>query len=129
MRKRKRVKDYHEFYVYLQELLEPYARSDWRIDKEVSEELKSTNDEAKKIILKFYKELSNVQPDEVYEGGRFHTSYLLQLFPMRRAFEEENYAFVCNELQTILHYEPFLQPRVYYNILKTIEYYLDVERE
>jgi hypothetical protein len=58
--------------------------------------------------------------DRQYKVYRHHTSYLYQLIPLNKALMENKYLTACNELITLLHDEPFLQGRIYNNIIKTL---------
>jgi len=93
------------------------------------EEGEKKNQKAKEILLVFYKELLKVKPEKKYDAGRFHLSYLFQLIPIRKAFEEQRYMRVCNELLSLLHFEPITQPRIYYNVLRMLKHYLDIGGE
>ena len=73
---------------------------------------------ARKGLVTFYEMMTaiKIKPME-YDPGRIHTAYLLQLIPMKKAFDNKQYRLVCHELETLLYYEPFTQPRIWYNIL------------
>lgn len=116
-----------DFYAHFQEMLSvPYGHWDMNL---AEEEKDRWNKKAKEILYTFYQELSKAKPSEIYDEGRFHTSYIIQLFAIRKALEEGNYVIVCWELATLIHHEPFLQPRIYYNVLRILEHYLDIKGE
>lgn len=98
-------------WVYLVKLLTPF--DDWE-NKGGAQK----NQEAKEALIRVYGELLKMKPDRQYKQSRVHTNYLRHLPFFNRALMEEKYMIACNELITLLHDEPFLQGRVYYNILK-----------
>lgn len=124
LRKRKKVKNYHEFYVRLQNLLE-VRYNPWGdlTDKQKLE----GNRTAKQTLYTVYKELTNVLPDVGYKSGRSHTSYLFQLLPIKKALDQGEYMIVVWELGSLFHSEPFLQPRMYYNVVRILEQRLEIE--
>lgn len=92
---------------------------------EYNEELEEA---ARKGLITFYEMLTatKIKPME-YDSGRFHTAYLLQLIPIKKAFDHKQYRLVCHELETLLYYEPFSQPRIWYNILDLLKSNLDIK--
>ena len=99
----------------LYSILKPY--DNWLNDKD--EEI---NQEAKKALSCFYKELVTYKPEEKYNKRDIsHTSYIRFLVEAKKAINEKKYMRACNELISLMHYEPFLQGRIYYNILDLLE--------
>ncbi|MEZ0536011.1 hypothetical protein ACAG39_02040 [Caldicellulosiruptoraceae bacterium PP1] len=97
-------------------ILEPY--DDWKND--VPEE---KNQEAKKALVIFYNELKKYKPSKIYEQRNsmlLHTSYILHFVNIKKAFMEKKYLRVCNEIRTLMFNEPFLQARIYYNLIKLL---------
>lgn len=98
----------------LYSILRPY--DNWSND-----EGEEKNQEAKKALSDFYEELIKRKPDKAYKkGNRMHMSYITYLIAMKKAFMQKKYMRVCNELTSLMHYEPFFQPRIYYNVLKLL---------
>ncbi|HBK69323.1 MAG TPA: hypothetical protein DDZ91_11830 [Firmicutes bacterium] len=90
------------------------------------------NLEAKEALYSFYEEFRKQKPDKKYKkskGSGHHISYLNFLLEIKRAFWEQKYMRVCNELISLMRYEPYLQGRVYYNIINTLEDGLGVKGE
>lgn len=79
------------------------------------------NLEAKKALKDFYLELKKLKPYRRYEKNMLHLSYIPYLVRIKKALDEKRYMRACNELISLMHYEPFLQGRIYYNILKLLE--------
>lgn len=101
----------------LYSILEPY--DNWKND--VPEE---KNQEAKKALAIFYNELKKYKPSKIYEqrdSMLLHSSYLLHLINIKKAFMKKKYLRACNEIRTLIFVEPFLQARIYYNLLKLLE--------
>ncbi|GGK23242.1 hypothetical protein GCM10010965_15060 [Caldalkalibacillus thermarum] len=102
----------------LYNLLQPHAN--WWNDK--GEE---RNQKAREVLYQFYDELLKRKPAKIYEKrDAIHSWYLFHMLHIRKAFEEEKYMRVCHEIITLMHYEPLLQGRIYYNLLKMLETYL-----
>ncbi len=91
------------------------------------------NLKAKQALHEFYKELAKAQPEEEYREARIskpyysHSSYLSFLVRIKEALMEEKYMRACNELVSLMYYEPYLQGRIYYNILKMLKGELGAE--
>ena len=88
------------------------------------------NLEAKAALYTFYKELRKLKLEKEYsnESQNFlHSSYLLYLLKIKQAFIENKYMRVCNELISLIYYEPFFQARIYYNVLKVLKEELDIK--
>jgi hypothetical protein len=80
------------------------------------------NMQAKKALYEFYLELKKRRPSKVYEKrDMLHLSYLPCLVKIKKALMERKYMRACNELVSLMHYEPFFQKRIYYNVLKLLE--------
>ncbi|KFL44585.1 hypothetical protein CH76_01935 [Lysinibacillus sp. BF-4] len=83
---------------------------------------------ARKGLITFYEMLTAIRIKPVeYDPGRFHTAYLLQLIPIKKAFDQKQYRLACHELETLLYYEPFTQPRIRYNILDLLKSNLSIK--
>lgn len=107
----------------LHAILKPYGN--WFNDQ--GEE---KNQQAKEALYVFYKELLKYRPSKRYEKrDMFHMSYIINLFAAKKAFIEEKYMRVCNELISLMYYEPFFQGRVYYNVLNLLRENLNIEVE
>lgn len=101
-------------------ILKPY-------DNWFNDEGERRNQEAKKALLIFYNELIKYKPSKVYEKkDLFHTSYINFLLEIKKAFVEEKYMRACNELISLMHYEPFFQGRIYFNVLNLLKDGLDI---
>lgn len=106
----------------LYSILEPYDC--WSNDKGEEKNL-----QAKKALYDFYEELLKYKPAKTYaKRDYYHMSYFFHLIHIKRAFMEQKYMRVCNELVSLMHYEPFFQKRIYYNVLKVLEDSLEIER-
>jgi len=79
------------------------------------------NLEAKKALYRFYDELIKIKPEKEYRKNRFHIYYLDFLIKIKKALMEEKYMRACNELVSLMYYQPYLQGRIYYNIIKVLE--------
>lgn len=104
----------------LKSMLLPYGH--WNDDG-------SKNISARAALLEYYQLLKKVKPDKQYSKGRCfpcHMSYIRYMTIIKSAFDENKLQRVCNELGTLMHQEPFLQPRYYYNILFLLEHYLNI---
>ncbi|SHE95427.1 hypothetical protein SAMN02745195_01542 [Thermoanaerobacter uzonensis DSM 18761] len=98
----------------LYSILKPY-------DSWWNDEGEEKNLEAKKALQEFYKELKKLRPSKKYEKNIVHFSYIPYLLKIKKALDERKYMRACNELISLMHYEPFLQRRIYYNVLKLLE--------
>ncbi|MGB9841016.1 hypothetical protein [Thermovenabulum sp.] len=79
------------------------------------------NLEAEKALKDFYNELKKLKPSRKYEKNMLHLSYIPYLVRIKKALDEKRYMRVCNEIVSLMHYEPFLQGRIYYNVLNLLE--------
>lgn len=105
----------------LQAILKPYDKWDNDVDEE-------TNLRAKEALHGFYKTLLNRTSGTNYEKDNIaHFRYLHFFVDIKKAFEEEKYLRVCNELLSLMHYVPFFQKRVYNNTVKILETFLQIE--
>jgi hypothetical protein len=99
----------------LYSIIRPYD-SWWNVQRE------GKNLQAKKALCDFYKELKKHKPSKSYEKRDvLHISYLPYLVKIKKAFMEQKYMRACNELVSLMYYEPFFQGRIYYNVLKLLE--------
>jgi hypothetical protein len=97
----------------LYSILRPY-------DNWYNDEGEEKNLEAKKVLKDFYQELKKLKPSRKYEKNMLHLSYIPYLVRIKKALNEKKYMRACNELVSLMHYEPFLQGRIYYNILNLL---------
>lgn len=99
----------------LYSILDPYIN--WWND-----EGEEKNLEAKNALKEFYTELKKLKPSEKYERrDMLHMSYIFHLVKIKKALDERKYMRACNELISLIHYEPFMQGRIYYNVLNLLE--------
>lgn len=88
------------------------------------------NQEARKALYDFYKKLLKYKPSKQYETRDiWHTLYIITFVEIKKAFMEKKYMRVCNELISLMYYEPFLQGRIYYNILAVLKKELNIQGE
>ena len=105
----------------IQAILKPYDIWDNDVDEE-------TNLRAKEALHDFYKTLLKRKPATNYEKDNIaHFRYLHFFVDIKKAFEEDKYLRVCNELLSLMHYVPFFQKRVYNNTVKILETFLQIE--
>lgn len=100
--------------VELFNILNPY--DDWQNDAGEEENLK-----ARQALVSFYQEIKKLKPDRKYHIYYLHISYFHYLLRIKKAFLENKYMRVCNEIMSLMYYEPFFQPRIYYNVIKVLE--------
>lgn len=99
----------------LRSILSPY-------DNWLNNEGEEKNRAAKEALIRFYMEFKKEAPSkEYFSGSMFHTSYLRDMLAIKRALVEEKYMRACNEIISLMTYRPFLQRRIYYNLLKVLE--------
>ncbi len=98
----------------LYSILKPY--DNWYNDKGDEKNL-----EAKKALKDFYQELKKLKPSIKYEKNVQHLSYIPYLIRIKKALDGKKYMRACNELISLMHYEPFFQGRIYYNTLNLLE--------
>lgn len=83
------------------------------------------NSAAKNALNVFYRELLKRQPSKKYtvslSSFPHHMFYLRHLIAIKEALREKKYQRACNELVTLMYYEPFFQGRIFYNVLRTLE--------
>lgn len=72
------------------------------------------NEEAKKALLTFAKELNRIKPDDVYKFNHDtgHFGYLRYIIRVKKAINEKKYMRVCCEIRSLIYLEPFLQPQI-----------------
>lgn len=88
----------------------------WNTDKDV-------NEQAKRALLAFRVELKKCRPAKTYEKRDIlHMSYILYIINIRRYIAQHQYTKACSEIASLMHYEPFLQGRIYYNLLGVLEH-------
>ncbi|OZV13523.1 hypothetical protein CIW83_02960 [Tissierella sp. P1] len=105
----------------LSEILSPY--DDWSNTKG-----EQKNIEAKEALYLFYNEFSKLKPSNKYKKRDiWHMLYITHLYRIKKAFDEEKYMRVCNEIRSLIHYESFLQGRIYYNLIHLLEEFLNVK--
>ena len=79
---------------------------------------------AKKALYEFYEELKKYKLSKTYAkryNFPLHISYLSHLIELKKAFMEQKYMRACNELVSLMYYEPFFQGRIYHNVLKLLK--------
>ncbi|KJR47370.1 hypothetical protein UF75_2214 [Desulfosporosinus sp. I2] len=102
----------------LQAIIQPYDNWDNNVDRHV-------NLQAKMALLQFYSQLSKCSPAIRYQAGDIaHFQYLHFFVQIKKAFEEEKYLRVCNELLSLMHYLPFSQKRIYNNTIRILSTFL-----
>ncbi|SHF93396.1 hypothetical protein SAMN02746089_02789, partial [Caldanaerobius fijiensis DSM 17918] len=70
----------------------------------------------------FYVEFKKLKPSKKYERRNIlHMSYIFHLFKIKKALDEKKYMRACNELISLMHYEPFLQGRIYPYLMQALE--------
>lgn len=80
------------------------------------------NQEAKLALFEFHKELLKYEPSKEYERKHLeHMYYMRFLFEIKKAFNEEKYERVCNELISLMYYESFFQGRIYFNVIDLLK--------
>ena len=85
------------------------------------------NEDARKALIISYHKLSQFKPskkystDFMFRRGNGHLNYILYLLKIKKALQEEKYMRAVHELTSLIHYLPFLQGRIFYNILETLE--------
>lgn len=85
------------------------------------------NQKAKLALHAFYYELLKHSPSKEYERKRReHMSYMYYLVKIKKAIDEELYQRACNELISLMHYEPFFQGGIYYNVLSLLKNELNI---
>ncbi|WP_312907929.1 hypothetical protein [Tissierella praeacuta] len=86
------------------------------------------NREARLALYEFYKELLNYEPSKEYERKHLeHMYYIRFLVEIKKAFKEEKYERACNELISLMYYEPFFQGRIYFNLIYLLRKELGIE--
>lgn len=122
-REKKKIKSTYELF---ESILSPYADGFFanKIPKITIGEITQKRTEAKKTLRNFYCEYKKLSPDTEYHGDDRFTWYIFYFLRLRDMLEEEDYPHACNEIINILYFQPFLQPRVYYNMLELLEQYV-----
>lgn len=77
--------------------------------------------QAKQALCRFYEELKKLKPDKEYKTSGLHMTYFFRIIQVKKALMEQKYTRVCNELRSLLYYEPFFQGRIYHNVLRLPE--------
>lgn len=108
-----------ENYQQLKKLIEPLYRYDdyyGEYDKE----------EAKNILKEFFMRLRDIKPDNFLDLGprRDYYSFYINLLPVWKALQNQQYAIACHEIATLNHYEPMLQKRIYRELMKLYKKFL-----
>lgn len=116
----KSVGYYLKKYNELREIIKGHAN--WFNDCSDEQNLK-----AKNAIIEFYLKYKECKPDKKYcirpELGHF--SYLIYLIPIRNSLKEHKYQRACNEIYSLLHYDYFLQKRIFVNLTNLLEKFLE----
>lgn len=77
---------------------------------------------ARAALLDFYRELRKLKPAQEYVPGNvFHTSHIRGLLAVKIALVEGRYMRACNEIISLMAYQPLLQGRVYYSLVKVLQ--------
>ena len=104
----------------LWKIIYPYAN--W-----FNEDGEEKNQEAKLALYDFYEELIEYMPSKNYERKELgHMYYMRFLVEVKKAFKEEKYQRVCNELISLMRYEHFFQARIYFNVFYLLEKELSI---
>jgi len=99
----------------LHSILKPF--DNWWNDKGADSNLA-----ARAALLDFYRELRKLRPAREYApGNMFHTSYIRGLLAVKVALAEGRYMRTCNEVISLMAYQPLLQRRVYCNLVKVLQ--------
>lgn len=99
----------------LYSILKPY-------DSWGNDEGEEKNLQARKALYDFYKELKKYVPSKEYaRRDILHMSYIPYLVKIKKALMERKYLRACNELVSLMYYEPFFQGRIYHNVVKLLE--------
>lgn len=88
---------------------------------------KKCNEEAAKAeLINFFEILRRCRPEKKLNLGlrTGYYSFLINFIPLAIALDSGKYALACHELQTLLAYEPVLQERIYWNLLRLYKEYL-----
>lgn len=82
-------------------------------------------EEARADLTLFFEKLLHCRPDKKYCAFRTgYYSFLINFLPLEMALDEGKYALACHELETLFAYEPVLQERIYFNLLRLYKKYL-----
>ncbi len=107
--------------IELSSLVSPYT--DW------SKRNKKTYKEGARLALQaFYRKLINLKAEEKYCKEDLHIGYLEYLIYIKKAIDDRDYVMACNELEKLMHFEPVLQKRIYYNLINMLEEVLEIRR-
>lgn len=92
---------------------------------------KYDNEKAKKDVANFFEQFLKIPPDKEYKEGKLgnHYSYLGTLLKMKIRLINEEYPEFCHELITLHHYENLLQRRIFFNIVKLYNIFIEVNNE
>ena len=88
------------------------------------------NEQAKQALITFYYGLKEIGPNQEYQdeknmNGRMR--YVYYCMKIRDALAEEKYERACNEIISLNHYDLLYQGRVYYNLLNTLNKFMQIE--
>lgn len=104
----------HEYFIKFSQMLSPYDDYD--------EQNPEKEEAACSALKEFLNEFKKIEPDSEYDiGGSLHLEYLRFLITIEKALRNRHYTLAVHELITLLHYEPFLQRRIYNNLIKLLE--------
>lgn len=107
-------------YIRLQKTLRQWGNYSGAVFGEVYDEEAARSD-----LILFFEKLSRCCPDRKYCASRTgYYSFLINFIPLECALNEEKYALACHELETLFAYEPILQERIYFNLLRLYREYL-----
>lgn len=85
------------------------------------------NQKARLALYDFYEELLKYKPAKTYDKRHLeHMFYIDFLIKIKKAFNEEKYGRVCNELVSLMYYEAFFQGRIYFNVIDLLRQELNI---
>lgn len=90
------------------------------------DESDEANESAKEALRNFYDVYSKLPPDKSYSTNQFHSEYMFYLIKIHTSLKKGDYVRAVNELSNMLYRNSmlYLQPRIYYNVIKVLEEYV-----
>lgn len=100
-----------------------YKLQDMLKDVSVLDKSDEANESAKEALRSFYDVYSQLPPDKSYSTNQFHSEYMFYLIKIHSALNKGDYGRAVNELMNVLYRNSmlYLQPRIYYNVVKVLE--------
>lgn len=86
----------------------------------------SRNTEAQNALISFYYKYQKCKVSKNYAKKNAHFDYVRHLLNIKQAFEANLLCRACNEIRTLIHFEPFTQPRIKENLLSLLSQHLGV---